>query len=753
MEYLQFTAARADTGAVLPLATATVYLAGTATKPALFNKVGGSIGNPVTANSSGLVSFAAVDGVYDVQVSSADASYTAPLIESLQLTDTDALRLHKRPEASAVSRVVADERNDRTHIRAWAGDGASVGQYAFDATAALRAMVAETPNGSTLDLSHGRELGGTFRVTDTITIDRHISIRGKGSLVVGDFTCAIVASISGTTITITSLSPNAGISTTPLLGVGSEIVAAGVLANTYITGYGTGTGGLGTYIVSISQTVTSRAMVAGDIGRDMIRYAGSSELRGVFIEGVDMYANSGVRDTIRIGNHLIGHLGFDFRDCNVSAGSGGWAVNLVGVGAHFNVLNESCTISGKRFYEDPVSKVPLRGAVRLNCADGNVIKALVTGEGCGILVDLVTGSYRTKITGGIISRDVGVFVRRGQKVDISGAQIEQPGAANRATYKGHIVMAGAPYAVSVFTGSITGNVLTVTAVASGSIPVGGSVYDPTNPTISAHIQIEKFGTASGATGTYILTDSVPSPISSRTLSTVNEPVQAVNVGVGIPTNLGGGTNLDTKIILVSDVENVWIGPCDYNALGPSGKDIQILSASVVSTRIDDPRSLGGVRGGVTPRGSVNTLSPRDLLLVGDSGTATMGYAARKLKAALSLTSSWDASTDFAVWVDPVSQSLLHTGVFWHGTNTGGTAVGTLPIGMRPLVKTIWSGVNDVIGGTAAVIQTRMIVDTTGVITVGAAEAAGVGTLTDGKTSSLMNPLVVKSVPSYLSTPF
>lgn len=69
---------------------------------------------------------------------------------------------------------------------------------------------------------------------------------------------AFNATISTTTMAVLSMSPGSG----PIV-LGSTITT-GATANTKITGLGTGTGGVGTYTIDTSQTVsTSTAMVAG----------------------------------------------------------------------------------------------------------------------------------------------------------------------------------------------------------------------------------------------------------------------------------------------------------------------------------------------------------------------------------------------------------------------------------------------------------------------------------------------------------
>ena len=65
-------------------------------------------------------------------------------------------------------------------------------------------------------------------------------------------------SISGTTLTVT-YSPSQA------LGPGQVLSGTGVASGTTITAFGTGTGGTGTYTVSSSQTVASRAMTASGI--------------------------------------------------------------------------------------------------------------------------------------------------------------------------------------------------------------------------------------------------------------------------------------------------------------------------------------------------------------------------------------------------------------------------------------------------------------------------------------------------------
>ena len=90
---------------------------------------------------------------------------------------------------------------------------------------------------------------------------------GYGDLV-AEKTSEFTASISGTTLTVTSVAFGT-------LSIGESISGLGIVANTKITDVGTGLGGVGTYIVSQSQTISSMTMFAGSV------YLGAGQLVNV----------------------------------------------------------------------------------------------------------------------------------------------------------------------------------------------------------------------------------------------------------------------------------------------------------------------------------------------------------------------------------------------------------------------------------------------------------------------------------------
>jgi hypothetical protein len=86
--------------------------------------------------------------------------------------------------------------------------------------------------------------------TYTINISQTIASEQMNSATAG---AVITGAISGTTLTVSAVSSGT-------LAAGMTIQGAGITANTIITALGTGTGGVGTYTVNFSQTISSITM-------------------------------------------------------------------------------------------------------------------------------------------------------------------------------------------------------------------------------------------------------------------------------------------------------------------------------------------------------------------------------------------------------------------------------------------------------------------------------------------------------------
>lgn len=133
----------------------------------------------------------------------------------------------------------------------WPEDTAPLGKY----TAIIRAAVGNYLESATLTghtLIKGKNAQGVG-VRFGNTYHRLVGCKFKHKLRPGIGTIEFVGSISGTTLTVTSM-------VSGYLMRGVVIAGTGVTAGTTITALGTGLGGVGTYTVSASQTVASRTM-------------------------------------------------------------------------------------------------------------------------------------------------------------------------------------------------------------------------------------------------------------------------------------------------------------------------------------------------------------------------------------------------------------------------------------------------------------------------------------------------------------
>jgi hypothetical protein len=104
------------------------------------------------------------------------------------------------------------------------------------------------------------EIDGTEQVSALITLSGAVSFSNAAELIAeaigatGPQTAAFTGSIAGAVLTVTAMTPGGTIN------VGDEVKGASVTPGTMVVSYGTGTGQLGTYNLSDSQTITSGAL-------------------------------------------------------------------------------------------------------------------------------------------------------------------------------------------------------------------------------------------------------------------------------------------------------------------------------------------------------------------------------------------------------------------------------------------------------------------------------------------------------------
>jgi len=114
--------------------------------------------------------------------------------------------------------------------------------------------------------------GRLLSASQTVNIDQYLYMGGTGQMKLpvgataqraGAFSG--VGQISGTTLTITNVTGGA-------LYIGATITGTGVTADTRVTDFLTGSGGVGTYTVSVSQTVAAGTSILDEAVVGMVRY-------------------------------------------------------------------------------------------------------------------------------------------------------------------------------------------------------------------------------------------------------------------------------------------------------------------------------------------------------------------------------------------------------------------------------------------------------------------------------------------------
>jgi len=83
----------------------------------------------------------------------------------------------------------------------------------------------------------------------------------------GTYTVSVPQTVSSTTLTAPGPTMTVTAVTSGILSVGQAVTGTGVAAGTVVSGFGTGAGGTGSYLVNVSQTVASRTLTAtGSVG-------------------------------------------------------------------------------------------------------------------------------------------------------------------------------------------------------------------------------------------------------------------------------------------------------------------------------------------------------------------------------------------------------------------------------------------------------------------------------------------------------
>lgn len=156
-------------------------------------------------------------------------------------------------------------------------------------------------------------------------------------------------SISGTTLTVTAI-------TNGIIAAGQSLFGVNVTSETVITALGTGTGGIGTYTINLSQTIASRQMNSTAVGAQV---TGS-------ITGTTLTVSAVASGTLFVGQTIQG-TGVTVLTIITALGTGSGGVGTYTVSSSQTV--SSTTLYGLNFSQLPGSDGAFTGGTNVDVVD------------------------------------------------------------------------------------------------------------------------------------------------------------------------------------------------------------------------------------------------------------------------------------------------------------------------------------------------------------------------------------------------
>lgn len=156
-------------------------------------------------------------------------------------------------------------------------------------------------------------------------------------------------SISGTTLTVTAI-------TNGTIAAGQSLFGIGVTSETIITALGTGTGGIGTYTINLSQTVASRQMNSAAVAAKVTGSISGTTLTVSAVTSGTLYVGQTIQGTGVTAQTIITALG---------TGSGGTGTYTVST----SQTVASTTLYGLNFSQLPSSDGAFTGGTNVDIVD------------------------------------------------------------------------------------------------------------------------------------------------------------------------------------------------------------------------------------------------------------------------------------------------------------------------------------------------------------------------------------------------
>ena len=181
-------------------------------------------------------------------------------------------------------------------------------------------------------------------------------------------------SISGTTLTVTAI-------TNGTIAAGQSLFGVGVTAETVITALGSGSGGIGTYTINISQTVASRQMNSTAVAAKVTGSISGTTLTVTAVTSGTLYVGQTIQGTGVTALTIITALG---------TGSGGTGTYTVSTSQTVS----STTLYGLNFSQMPTSDGAFTGGTNVDIVDNYFVYNRPSTQqfGCSNVLSPISGS-------------------------------------------------------------------------------------------------------------------------------------------------------------------------------------------------------------------------------------------------------------------------------------------------------------------------------------------------------------------------
>jgi hypothetical protein len=181
-------------------------------------------------------------------------------------------------------------------------------------------------------------------------------------------------SISGTTLTVTAI-------TNGTIAAGQSLFGVGVTSETVITALGTGTGGIGTYTINLSQTVTSRQMNSTTVGAIVTGAISGTTLTVSAVTSGTLYVGQTIQGTGVTALTIITALG---------TGTGGAGTYTISTSQTVS----STTLYGLNFSQLPSSDGAFTGGTNVDIVDNYFVYNRPDTQqfGCSNVLSPISGS-------------------------------------------------------------------------------------------------------------------------------------------------------------------------------------------------------------------------------------------------------------------------------------------------------------------------------------------------------------------------